>query len=113
MLSKRSWSTVASPKKETKNALHSDKIPKVNSFYSNNEIFSIAPDLILRSVNSDGTRTKTTEQACYLTVSLKEAYHHFMTINPGTKVGLSKFCDLPPPNIKVFDSTQHKVNVCI
>ena len=113
MFSKRSWSTIASPKKETKNGLPSDKIAKVNSLYSNNDISWKAPDLILRTVNSDGTKAKTTEQACYLTVSLKEAYHHFMTINPGMKVGLSKFCDLRPPNINIFDSTQHNADVCI
>ena len=89
------------------------KFAKVNSFYSNNEISWEAPDLILRTVISDGTRAMTTAQACYLTVSLKEAYHHFLTVNSGMKVGLTKFCDLRPPNIKLFDSTQYIVDVCI
>ena len=67
----------------------------------------------IRTVNSDGTRAKTTEQTGYLTVSLKEVCHHSMTINPNIKVGLSKFCDLRPPNMKLFDSTPHNICVCI
>ena len=77
-------------------------------FYSNNEVSWQDPGrkdfVTIRTVDSDGTRTKVTEQTPYLTVSLKEACHHFMTINPNIKVELSKFCNLRPPNIKLFDS---------
>ena len=108
---------IASPKKKAKNGLNDDTIAKVKDFYSNNEISWQAPGckdfVTIRTVNSDGTRAKTTEQTRYLTVSLKEAYHHFMTINPNIKVGLSKFCDLRPPNIKPLDSIPHDICVCI
>ena len=97
---------VASPKKKTKNELNDDTIAKKKDFYGNNVISCQTPGwkdfVTIRTVNSDGTRAKTTEQVCYLTVSLKEAYYHFMTVNPNIKVGLSKFCDLRPPNIKLF-----------
>ena len=36
-----------------------------------------------------------------------------MTINPNITVGLSKSCDLRPPNIKLFDSIPHNICVCI
>ena len=104
---------VASPKKKSKNGLNDNAIAKVKDFYSNNEISWQAPGrkdfVTIRTVNSDGTRAKTTEQTRYLTVSLKEPYNHFMTINPNIKVGLSKFCDLRPPNIKLFDSIPHNI----
>ena len=87
----------------------------MKDFYSNNEISWQAPGLkdfvTIRTVNSDSTRAKKTEQTCYLTVSLKEACHHFMTINPNIKIGSSKLCDLRPPNIKIFDSIPH--NICV
>ena len=35
-----------------------------------------------------------------------------MAIKPNIKVGLSKFCDLRPPNIKLFDSIPY-ICVCI
>ena len=99
---------VASPKKKTKNELNDDTIAKKKYFYSNNVISWQTPGckdfVTIRTVNSDGTRAKTTEQICYLTVSLEEVYHHFMTVNPNMKVGLNKFCDLRPPNIKLFFS---------
>ena len=66
----------------------------------------------VRTINSNGTRIKTNELASYLTVSLKEACYHFMTINPDVKVRLSKLCDLRLPNIKLFDSIHHNVSVC-
>ena len=108
---------VASPKKKAKNGLNDDTIAKVKDFFSNNEISWQAPGrkdfVTIRTVNSDSARAKTTEQTCYLTVSLKEAYHHFMTMSPNIKVGLSKFCDLRPPNIKLFDSIPNNISLYI
>ena len=116
-LAKEVGLTVASPKKKTKNGLNNDIIDKGKDFYSNNKISWQAPGhkdfVTIRTVNSDVTNTKTTEQTCYLTVSLKEAYHHFMTMNLNKKVVLSKFCDLRPPNIKLFDSIPHNICICI
>ena len=34
-------------------------------------------------------------------------------LHPNIKVGLSKFCDLRPPNVKLFDSIPHNICVCI
>ena len=36
-----------------------------------------------------------------------------MTMNLNKKVGLSKFCDLRPPNIKCFHSIPQNIFVCI
>ena len=56
---------VASPKKKAKNGSIDDTIAKVKDFYSNNEISWQAPGrkdfVTIRTVNSDGTRAKTTE----------------------------------------------------
>ena len=115
-LAKKVGLTVASPKKKTKNGLNDDTITKVKDFYGNNEMswqaLGCKDFVTIRSITSDGTRTKTTEQTCNLIVSLKEAYHHFMTMNLNKIVGLSKFCDLRPSNIKLFDSIPH-ICICI
>ena len=46
-------------------------------------------------------------------MSLKESYHLFTQENETVKVGLSKFCDLRPQNIKLFDQIPPNVCVCI
>ena len=115
-LAKKVGLTVASPKKKTKNGLNDDTIATVKDFYCNNEMswqaLGCKDFVTIRTIISDGTRTKTTEQTCNLIASLKEAYHHFMTMNLNKIVGLSKFCDLRPPTIKLFNSIPH-ICICI
>ena len=42
----------------------------------------------------------------------KEAYNKFNEINSNTKIGLSKFCDLRPQCVKLFEHIPHQVCVC-
>ena len=45
-------------------------------------------------------------------MSLKEAHHKFAEENATSKIGLSKFCELRPKNVKLFDHIPHHVCVC-
>ena len=45
-------------------------------------------------------------------MSLREAHKKFMEENPDAKIGLSKFCDLRPAHVKLFDHLPHQVCVC-
>lgn len=60
----------------------------------------------------EGEKKKTTEQVCYMLMSLREAYHKLKDQYPSLKVGLSKFCDLRPVHVKLFDQLPHQVCVC-
>ena len=42
-------------------------------------------------------------------VSLKEAHVKFVEEHPENKIGLSKFCEMRPTNVKVFDHIPHHV----
>ena len=43
----------------------------------------------------------------YVTCSLQ-----FTEVNPNIKIGLSKFCELRPRRVKLFDNVPHNVCVC-
>ena len=45
-------------------------------------------------------------------MSLREAYKKFTEQHSGTKMSLSKFCELRPPNVKLFDHLPHQVCLC-
>ena len=45
-------------------------------------------------------------------MSLKEAYTKFVEEHPSHKIGLTKFCELRPKNVKLFDHIPHRVCVC-
>ena len=45
-------------------------------------------------------------------MSLKEAYHRFVEAFQSLYIGLTKFCELRPANIKLFDQIPHNVCVC-
>ena len=47
-----------------------------------------------------------------MVMSLKEAYAKFVEEHPSNKIGLSKFCQLRPKNVKLFDHIPHHVCVC-
>ena len=47
-----------------------------------------------------------------MVMSLREAYNKFIEQHPTTKMSLSKFCELRPPNIKLFDHLPHQVCLC-
>ena len=67
--------------------------------------------LLFNKVASSGEKVKEIIQNLYLPMSLKEAYHLFKSEHENVPVGLSKFYDLRPQNIKLFDQILH--NVCV
>lgn len=88
----------------------------VHAFYNSNNTSWQAPGrkdrIIIRETSGDGTKSKRTEQLRYLLMSLKEAHHRFIEENTNSNVGLSKFCELRPRNVKLFDHIPHHVCVC-
>ena len=44
-------------------------------------------------------------------MSLREAYHKFVEEYPTNKIGLSKFCELRPEQVKLYDNIPHQVCV--
>lgn len=98
------------------NALSEETKDKVINFYNTNDISWQAPGckdrVIIREVDSEGKRVKRTEQVRYMLVSLKEAHSSFVKAHQEYKIGLSKFCELRPVNIKLFDHIPHNVCVC-
>ena len=97
--------------------LSEDTKSAVNAFYLNNDITWQAPGrkdrVIIREVNSEGKKEKRTEQIRYMLMSLKEAHVKFVEEHPENKIGLSKFCEMRPTNVKVFDHIPHHVCVCV
>ena len=88
----------------------------VNDFYLSNDISWQAPGrkdrVIIREKNSEGQKVKRTEQTRYMLMSLKEAHFKFVEEHPNEKIGLSKFCEMRPPNVKLFDHIPHYVCMC-
>ena len=96
-------------------ALSDETKQLVLAFYNNNDISWQAPGrkdrIIIRETSDDGAKVKRTEQLRYMLMSLKEAHHKFAEEYPN-KVGLSKFCELRPKHVKLFDHIPHNVCVC-
>ncbi len=88
----------------------------VLAFYDSNDISWQAPGrkdrVIIREKSADGSRSKQTEQARYLLMSLKEAHRQYSDEHPQNKIGLSKFSELRPHHVKLFDHIPHNVCVC-
>ena len=53
-----------------------------------------------------------TQQVRYMIMSLREAWNKFKEQHSTPKMCLSKFCELQPPNIKLFDQLPHQVCLC-
>ena len=87
----------------------------VNAFYLSNDISWQAPGrkdrVIIREVN-EGKKEKRTEQVRYMLMSLKEAHFNFLKDHSNTKIGLSKFCEMRLPCLKLFDHIPLHVCVC-
>ncbi len=45
-------------------------------------------------------------------MSLREAYNKFSESHASMNIGLSKFCELSPKKVKLFDHIPHHVCVC-
>ena len=91
-------------------------VTAVNAFYLSNDISWQAPGrkdrVIVREKASDGKIQKRTEQTRYMLMSLREAHQKFKEEHPGDEIGLSKFCELRPVNVKCFDHLPHQVCLC-
>ena len=48
----------------------------------------------------------------HLFLIIEEAHFKFLEDHPNTKIGLSKFCEMRPPCVKLFDHIPHHVCVC-
>lgn len=99
------------------NSTTSDATNKcVREFYNSSDISWQAPGrkdyLIIRESTESGEKIKRTEQVRYMLMSLREAHSKFKEDNPSLKVGLSKFCELRPEHVKLFDQLPHQVCVC-
>ena len=60
-----------------------------------------------------GIKLKTYLQARYMLMSLAEAHKIFVEENEDCGIGVIKFCELRPQNVKLFDEIPHKLCVCI
>ena len=91
-----------------------ETISLVNDFYNNNDISwqALRKDRVIIRANKEREKVKRVEQVRCLMMSLREAHKKFMEGNPDAKIGLSKFCDLRPAHVKLFDHLPHQVCVC-
>ena len=89
-----------------------ETISLVNDFYNISWQAPGRKDRVIIRANKEGEKVKRVEQARYLMMSLREAHKKFMEENPDAKIGLSKFCDLRPAHVKLFDHLPHQVCVC-
>ena len=48
----------------------------------------------------------------YMLMSLREAYSKFSESHASTNIGLLKFCELRPKDVKLFDHIPHHVCIC-
>ena len=69
-------------------------------------------EIIICETTEKGERIKTTQQVCYMLMSLREAYNSFKEQHSAIKMSLSKFCELRPPNVKLFEHLPHQVCLC-
>ena len=85
----------------------------VQTFYRSDDISWQAPGrkdrIIIREIAEDGNTSKTTEQVRYMMMPLREAYNKFKEQHSTVTTSLSKFCELRPANVKVFDHLPHQV----
>ena len=107
---------VCSSSKKSTSAESEEKIELVHSFYRTDDISWQAPGrkdrIIIRETTEEGPRIKTTQQVRYMMMSLREAYNKFIEQHSTMKMSLSKFCELRPPNVKLFDHLPHQVCLC-
>ena len=116
----KGWATLfnSSSSKSTNNSRGLSDVTKqlVHAFYITDDISWQAPGrkdrVIIRETDDEGGKVKRTEQVRYLLMSLKEAFYKFTEVNPNIKIGLSKFCELRPRRVNLFDNILHNVCVC-
>ncbi|XP_071950782.1 uncharacterized protein [Antedon mediterranea] len=103
------------PSKQGRPVLDTTIREKVIEFYLKDDISWQAPGrkdrVIIRTKDKSGKKLKTIYQARYMLMSLREA-HDLFCIGNGKVIGITKFCDLRPRYVKLFDSIPHNVCVC-
>ena len=103
-------------KNGTSAAADEEKKVLVQSFYATDDISWQAPGrkdrIIVRERSEQGAMIKMTLQVRYMMMSLREAHNKFMEEHSTTKMSLSKFCELRPPNVKLFEHLPHQVCIC-
>ena len=116
-MAKEAGLTVRGQPCQTRKGLNEETVKTVKDYYAKDEISWQAPGrkdrIIIRELLSTGEKIKKTEQVRYLLMSLKEIYNLFQTENENVSIGFSKFCDLRPQNVKLFDQIPHNVCVCM
>ena len=92
--------------------LSNDTVKQVLDFFYDDEISRLMPgSKDFKSVKEDGARIQ--KQKRLLLLNLNEAYQLFKTKYPGSKIGISKFCELRPREcITVGARGTHSVCVC-
>ena len=109
-------STPSTPPHAHGAALSDDTKRLVHEFYQNSDISWQAPGrkdrVIIRESTKEGEKVKRTEQVRFMLMSLREAHSKFKHEHPSLKIGLTKFCELRPTHVKLFDQIPHQVCVC-
>ena len=103
---------VSSSSKKSISAESEAKRELVHTFYRTDDVSWQAPGkkdcIIIREATEAGERIKQTQQVRYMIMSLREAWNKFKEQHSTPKMCLSKFCELRPPNVKLFDQLPHK-----
>ena len=109
-------STPSTPPHAHGAALSDDTKRLVHEFYQNSDISWQAPGrkdrVIIRERTKEGEKVKRTEQVRFMLMSLREAHSKFKDEHPSLKIGLTKFCEVRPTHVKLFDQIPHQVCVC-
>ena len=88
-------------------ALDDNVVKTAKDFYLKDDISWQAPgrkDVVSVAQKDDRGKTcRVAMQARYMFMSLAEAYKIFCEVEPDVQLSLSKFCDLRPKHVKLFD----------
>ena len=112
----RSVGSVSSSSKKSISAESEARRELVHTFYRTDDVSWQAPGkkdcIIIREATEAGERIKQTQHVRYMIMSLREAWNKFKEQHSTPKMCLSKFCELRPPNVKLFDQLPHQVCLC-
>ena len=108
---------VKAKKRAVHTGLDEDTKDKIIDFYLRDDITWQAPGrkdcVIIRSKDTNGKKVKIHMQCKYMLMSLAEAHQLYLEENPHHHIGRSKFCELRPKHVKLFDKIPHNVCVCM
>lgn len=89
-----------------------DTIKKINEFYCSDEISRMSPN-VKDFIMMGNSEKKTKVQVRHLQLSIKETYEAFKILYPDETIGLSKFKELRPANVRSVTKTPHNVCCCL